>query len=111
MAHILTILAQSGSTPAGGASPLVSLLPMALVFGIFYVIVILPMRRKQKKLETLVQALKPGDAIILNPGILGTVVGTDGEALVVKIDDKTKIRVLRSAVAGLQGPPQDQEKK
>ena len=110
MAQILTILAQSGA-PAQQVSPLASLLPFALIFGIFYMIVILPMRKKQKKLEALVQGLKPGDHIILNPGILATVAGTDGEALVVRIDEKTKIRVLRSAVAGLQGPTQDQEKK
>jgi len=47
----------------------------------------------------------------VNPGIFGTIVGVEDDAFQVRIDDKTRIKVLKSAVAGLQGPePQKTEK-
>jgi preprotein translocase subunit YajC len=49
--------------------------------------------------------------VIVNPGIFGTIVGVEEDAFQVRIDDKTRIKVLKSAVAGLQGPPIDMEKK
>jgi preprotein translocase subunit YajC len=105
---------QAGGAPGNGANPLLALLPQILIIvGIFYLLLIRPMRTKQKKLDALVKALKPGDKIILNPGILATVVGLEDEVVVVRLDDKAKMRVLRSAIAGLQGPPpgEDKEKK
>ena len=86
---------------SGGTEPnaLVSMAPFVLMILIFYFIAIRPMQTRQKKLETMVTALKPGDRVIINPGIFGTVVSLEDNALFVRIDDKTKIRVLKSAVA------------
>ena len=69
------------------------------------------MRKKQRKLEDLIKTLKTGDKVIVNPGIFGVIVGVEDDAFQVRIDDKTRIKVLKSAVAGLQGPPTDTEKK
>lgn len=97
-----TILA---AAPAPEPNPLLNLLPIVLVFFIFYVVLIRPTQSKQRKLEQLAKKLQPGDKIILNPGIFGTVVAVEDQTLLVRIDEKTKIKVLRSAVAGLQEPP------
>ena len=59
----------------------------------------------------MVKQLKCGDKVIINPGIFGTIVGVDDDAFQVRIDDKTKIKVLKSAVSGLQGPLPQTEKK
>ena len=75
---------------------------MGIIFAIFYFILILPMKKKQKKLDDVVKSLKSGDKVIINPGILGTVEGVGEETLNVRIAEKTRIKVLRSAVAGLQ---------
>lgn len=91
------------SSPQGQENPFASFVLMGIIFAIFYFVLILPMKNKQKKLDELVKNLKPGDKVILNPGILGTVEGVADDALTVRIADKTKIRVLRGAVAGLQG--------
>jgi preprotein translocase subunit YajC len=96
------ILAQAA---ANEPSPVSSLVLMGLIFGIFYVVLILPMRKKQQKLDQLVKTLKAGDKVIINPGIFGVVVGVEEDALQVRIADQTRIKVLKSAVAGLQGPP------
>ena len=82
-----------------------SLVMMGLIFAVFYFVLILPMRRKQRKLETLVKQLKTGDKILLNSGIFGTITGVEEEAFQIRIDDKTRIKVLKSAVAGLQPEP------
>jgi preprotein translocase subunit YajC len=104
-------LALAGPAAGGEQSPYASLILMGLIFGIFYFVLILPMRNKQKKLEDLVKTLKAGDKVIVNPGIFGTIVGVEDDAFLVRIDEKTRIKVLKSAVAGLQGPPLDMEKK
>lgn len=85
---------------------------MASFFAIFYFVLFLPSRQKQKKLETLLGGLKPGDAVVVNPGILGQVVSVEGDTVQVRIDEKTntKIRVLKSAIAGLQEPPSTEKK-
>jgi preprotein translocase subunit YajC len=96
------LLALAGPARPGEPNPFSGLVMMGLIFAIFYFVLIMPMRRKQKKLDELVKQLKNGDRIVLNAGIFGTVVGIEDDALLVRIDDKTKIKVLKSAVAGLQ---------
>jgi preprotein translocase subunit YajC len=98
-------------TPGGEPPAFASLTMMALIFGIFYFVLILPMKSKQKKLEDMVKQLKSGDKVIINPGIFGTIVGVEDDAFQVRVDDKTKIKVLKSAVSGLQGPLPPTEKK
>ena len=77
-------------------------LPMAIVFGIFYVLVIGPSRKKQTEQETLLKSLKAGDHVVLASGIYGVIEGLDGADAYVRIADKTKIRVQRSAIAALE---------
>jgi len=110
MADARALLALAGSSPGGEGNPFSSLILMGLIFSIFYFILILPMKSKQRKLEDLLKALKAGDKVIVNPGIFGTIVGVEDDAFQVRIDDKTKIKVLKSAVSGLQGAPNPTEK-
>ena len=102
MAETIVLLALSGPARPGEPHPLASLVMMGLIFAIFYFVLILPMRRKQRKLEDLVKGLKTGDRVVLSAGIFGTIVGVEPDAFLVRIDDKTRIKVLKSAVAGLQ---------
>jgi preprotein translocase subunit YajC len=111
MADTKTLLALAGPARPGEPNPLASLVMMGLIFAIFYFVLILPMRRKQKKLEQLVKGLKNGDRVVLNAGIFGTIVGAEDDAFLVRIDDKTRIKVLKSAVAGLQAPSTDKTEK
>ncbi len=88
------------SQSPGGFATL--LLPWVLVMGIFYVLLILPQQRRQRKLQQLLAALKSGDKVITSGGIFGTVVGVEGEAVQLRIADQVRIKVLRSAIASLQ---------
>jgi len=78
-------------------------LPMAIVFGIFYVLVIGPSRKKQADQDKLLKSLKAGDRVVLSSGIYGVIEGVEGADAYVRIADKTKIRVQRSAITGLDG--------
>ena len=83
-------------------NPLVQFLPFILIFGIFYQLLIMPMRRRQKKHQELLGKLTKGDRVITNGGIFGTVVEVEGDKLTIRIaEPKVDIQVARSAVAGL----------
>jgi preprotein translocase subunit YajC len=111
-AYSFFTVAAAASSEGSEPSPLIGMLPMVAIFVIFYFVLILPARNKQKKLEAMVSELKAGDRVLITPGIFGTVVNLEGDnALSVRIDDKTKIKVLRSAVAGLQDQVPETEKK
>lgn len=109
MSDLRASLALAGPQSGGEASPVSSLVLMGLIFGIFYFILILPMRNKQRKLEDLVKALKTGDKVVINPGILGVIVRVEDDHFRVRVDEKngTTIPVLKSAIAGLQTPPSE----
>lgn len=80
-------------------------LPLILIMVIFYFLMILPAQRRQKKVTEMLKALKNGDKVITNGGIYGTVVGLEDDAVQLRIADQVKIKVSRSAIAGLQSEP------
>ncbi len=103
-------LALSGPPQQGEPNPFGSLVLMGLIFLIFWFVLIQPMRSQKRKLEELVKGLKSGDKVIVSPGIFGVIVGVEDDAFLVRIDDKTRIKVLRSAIGGLQGAPSTEKK-
>jgi preprotein translocase subunit YajC len=76
--------------------------PLVLIMGIFYVLLILPQQRRVKKTQEMINALKNGDKVITNGGLFGTIVGIEGDSVQLRIADQVKVKVLRSAVSGLQ---------
>ena len=86
----------------GGAGGLMAFLPLVIIMGIFYVLLILPAQRRQKKTTQMLQTLKNGDKVITNGGIYGTIVGLEDEAVQLRIADQVKIKLSRSAIVGLQ---------
>ena len=81
----------------------VSLMPFVLMIGIFYVLVLLPMRRRQKKVQDFQSALKAGDRIITTSGIYGVITRIDDKSVEIQIADRVKIEVARAAIGGYQG--------
>ena len=83
-------------------------LPFLLVFGIYYVIVILPTRRNQKKAQDMIENLKVGDKVITTGGIYGTIAGLKGDRIQLRIAENVKVEISRNAVTALQNPDQEQ---
>lgn len=87
----------------GQPSVLVSLLPLALMVLIFYVLVLLPMRRRQKKIREFQAELKVGDKVITTAGIYGQITKVSEQSVQVQIADRVRIEVARAAIGGYQG--------
>jgi preprotein translocase subunit YajC len=89
------------------ASQMGGILPIILIMVIFYVLLILPAQKRQKKVASMLSELKNGDKVITTGGVYGTIVGIEDDAIQLRIADQVKIKVLRSAVGGLQ--PENKE--
>jgi len=91
---------------AQAATPdvLIQFAPIIIIGVIFYMLIFMPMRKRQKKLEMMIGALKNGDKVITSSGIYGTVSGVKEKTFILKISDQVKIEVSKSAIAGLQSP-------
>lgn len=78
-----------------------SLMPLALIFVIMYMLIIRPQQKKQKDQKQMIDSLKKGDDIVTNGGIHGTIVGVKEreQTLIVKIADNVKIELSRGTVA------------
>jgi preprotein translocase subunit YajC len=92
----------------GGGSFLVAMLPWLLIVGVFYVLIIMPQRRRQRELQETIANLKAGDRVVTTGGIIGTITAVRETSLLLRSADKSIIEVARSAVAGLQS---EEEKK
>lgn len=104
--NVLLLLAfQAGSARS---SPLVSLVPMIVLFAIFYLVVMAPMRKRQKALQQKIEALKKGDRVVTTGGIYGEIAGIEDPILLLKIADNVRIRIAKSAIAGLEGEEAEQ---
>jgi preprotein translocase subunit YajC len=85
-------------------NPLLSFAPIIIVGVIFYLLIFMPMKKRQKKTESMIAALKNGDRVITSSGIYGVIAGVKDKTFILKIADQVKIEVAKSAVAGIQGP-------
>ena len=74
---------------------------------IFYFLMIMPAQRRQKKVAEMLKNLKAGDKVITNGGIYGTIVGLEDEAVQLRIAEQVKVKLARSAIAGLQTEPKE----
>jgi preprotein translocase subunit YajC len=93
------------ASPPEGASGWLQFVPFILVIGIFYFIILMPMQRKQKKVQEFQQSLKVGDRIITTGGIYGQITRISDEAIQVQVADKVRIDIARAAIGGYQGQP------
>ena len=92
-----------GAPAPGGPSAWVQLMPFVLVVGIFYFVILLPMKRRQQKVQAFLGALKVGDQIVTSGGLFGTITRLSEQAIQVQIADKVRVDVSRNAVVGYQG--------
>ncbi len=99
----LGFLLQASPAGPGGARGLIALAPYLLMFVIFYFILIAPMRRQQKKTKQMLSNLKKGDRVITTSGIYGTVAQIEDQVVWLRIADTVKVKMNRSAIAGLAG--------
>ena len=85
--------------PASGAGSLLTLfLPFIIIMVLFYILLVIPQKRQEKKHQEMVNSLQKGDKVITSGGIHGIVVSTKENTVIVKVDDSTSIEFSKSAI-------------
>lgn len=87
----------------GQGNILIQLFPFVLMIGIFWLLVMRPMRARQKKVAEFQSGLKVGDKVVTTSGIYGQVTRVSDVTVQVQIADKVRIEVARAAIGGYQG--------
>ena len=105
MTQIISLPLMVAMAPPGQSSPnlVVQLMPFLLVIGIFYLLVLMPMRKRQRKVQEFQDALKVGDKVITTSGLYGQITKIEGKTVQLQIADKVRIEVARASVGGYQG--------
>jgi len=81
------------------------IVPLAMVFAIFYFIVLVPSKRQQKKVQEFVDNLKVNDKVITTSGLYGQIMKLDEQTVQLQVADKVTIKVSKAAIGGIQGQP------
>lgn len=87
-------------------NPLVSLMPLILMFVIFYFLLIRPQQKKQKEHKQMLSELKKNDQVVTSGGIHATIVNIKDKTYVIRVDDNVKLEISKSAVAGIIKKPE-----
>jgi preprotein translocase subunit YajC len=101
MIDIAYAMTQPPSGSGQEAPWFMTMLPMVLIFVVFYFLLIRPQQTRAKEHKKMLDELKKGDSVITQGGIYGQIVATTDNVLTVEIAEKVRVRVARSHVAGL----------
>lgn len=92
----------------GGLGALGGLLPMLLIIGVFYMLLIRPQQKRQRQLQQTIAELKVGDRVVTTGGVIGTITTVRDTSFLIRSADKSILEIARSAIAGIEG---EEEKK
>jgi preprotein translocase subunit YajC len=94
------VLAMGGS----GQQPVwMNFVPFAMVLGILYFMILLPMKRQRRKVQDFQTSLKVGDKVVTTGGIYGLITRVNDTSVQLQIADKVRIEIARAAIGGYQG--------
>ena len=97
-----------GAGPAGGApggGMMGALLPLLLMFLVFYILLIRPQQKRTKQHKEFLDSLKKGDEVITSGGIFGKVTGITENVVTLEVADKVRIKVQRGNISGMKPKP------
>ena len=84
------------------------LIPMVLVFVLFYFLIIVPQRKRQRAVDEMLNNLKAGDKVVTSGGLYGQIVSVreDKRTVQLKVAENVRVEVARTAISGLQEMPE-----
>jgi preprotein translocase subunit YajC len=91
------------ASPDSQVSPLIQLIPFALVLAIFYFVILLPMKKKQKKVQEFLDALKAGDKVVTTGGLYGSIAKISDQVVQLQVAPNVRVDVSKAAIVGYQG--------
>jgi preprotein translocase subunit YajC len=89
------------AAPAGQGDPLMSFLPLVVIFVVFYFLLIRPQSKKAKEHKQMVEALTKGDEVVTSGGLLGRITKVGDNFVELDVADGVSVKVQRQAVANL----------
>ena len=92
---------------AAPPQPVAMLLPFAMMFGIFYLLVFRPQAKARKEHETMVKNLKKHDEVVTSGGLFGTVLNVKPESITLRIDENVRVEIEPSAIVRLAKKSQE----
>ncbi|PIQ90453.1 MAG: preprotein translocase subunit YajC [Candidatus Omnitrophica bacterium CG11_big_fil_rev_8_21_14_0_20_41_12] len=91
--------------PQGSAAnPIVQLLPLALIFIIFYFLLIRPQKQKEKEHQRMISGINKNEEIVTLSGIHGTIVNVKDKTVILRIDDNVKIEIEKNSIGYIKKP-------
>lgn len=93
------------ASPGQQVSPLVQLIPFALVLAIFYFVILLPMKNRQKKVQDFLAGLKEGEKVVTSGGIFGSIAKIKDDSVSLQIAPNVRVDIAKAAIVGYQGQP------
>lgn len=100
------------TTGTGGQQPsmLTALFPFIIIFVIFYFLIIMPARKKQKQHQNLITSLQGGERVITSGGVYGTVTRVMEDRIEIKVDKNTTIQVTKQSISAVLSPEGQEQK-
>jgi preprotein translocase subunit YajC len=103
MSPLAPFLVAMAAPTQGAPSPWLQLIPFALILGIFYFVMVLPMRKRQQKVQAFLGALKVGDRVITSGGMYGSITRLSDTSVQLQVANNVRVEVSRAAIVGYQG--------
>jgi preprotein translocase subunit YajC len=102
LAFAQEVSTQAQTSATGQSNPLMSLMPIALIFVIFYFLLIRPQKKQQKDHATMLETLAKNDDVVTSGGIYGTIVNLQDDIVTLRVDDNTRIKVTKGSISKLK---------
>lgn len=96
------------ASPQGGLTPFI---PLIIIFGIFYFLVIRPQQKRTKQTEKFLTQLKRGDVVVTNSGIIGTIRVLSDKFVTLEVDEGVSLKILRSHISENAAALKDEKNK
>ncbi len=100
---LLSFAAMASNQPASGqgGNPLLTFLPIILIFAVFWFMIIRPQKKQQDQRRAMIEAIKRGDRIVTNGGLYATVRDVKADHVVATIAEGVKVQISKSAIGGV----------
>jgi preprotein translocase subunit YajC len=85
----------------GSLGALTQLVPMVLIIGVFYVLLIRPQQKRQRQLQDTIATLKIGDRVVTTGGVIGTITTVKDSSFLIRSAEKSILEIARTSVAGI----------
>ncbi len=96
--NIVHAMGSPAGQSQGGGQTWMGLLPLLLLFVVFYFLLIRPQQKRQKQHKSFLEGLKKGDKVITSGGMYGTITGITDDSVTLEIAEKIRARVLKSSI-------------